>query len=76
MTFLLAYIQMEAPASSADAQRAASLVAKYPQLHVLRPTHQLRGLHTIVRNKDTSREDFIFYSDRLIRLLIEEGVFV
>ena len=32
------------------------------------------GLHTIIRDKDTKREDFIFYSDRLIRLLIEEGL--
>jgi uracil phosphoribosyltransferase len=32
------------------------------------------GLHTIIRDKNTKREDFIFYSDRLIRLLIEEGL--
>jgi len=37
-------------------------------------THQVRGLHTIVRNKHTSRADFIFYADRLIRLVIEEGL--
>jgi uracil phosphoribosyltransferase len=35
---------------------------------------QIKGLHTIIRDKNTSREDFIFYSDRLIRLLIEEGL--
>ena len=34
----------------------------------------MRGLHTIIRNKDTNRADFVFYSDRLIRLLIEEGI--
>ncbi|EFA85146.1 uracil phosphoribosyltransferase [Heterostelium album PN500] len=36
--------------------------------------HQVAGLFTLIRNKDTKREDFIFYSDRLIRLLIEEGL--
>eukprot|EP01126_Amoeba_proteus_P020063 TRINITY_DN2050_c0_g2_i10.p1 TRINITY_DN2050_c0_g2~~TRINITY_DN2050_c0_g2_i10.p1 ORF type:complete len:221 (+),score=25.62 TRINITY_DN2050_c0_g2_i10:777-1439(+) len=41
---------------------------------LLRQTTQLLGLHTIIRNKATSREDFIFYSDRLNRLLIEEGL--
>lgn len=28
-------------------------------------------MHTIIRNKDTSRDDFIFYANRLMRLLIE-----
>jgi uracil phosphoribosyltransferase len=50
------------------------LLAKYPGVHVLPPTNQIKGLHTIIRDKNTSREDFIFYSDRLIRLLIEEGL--
>jgi len=40
----------------------------------MQATTQIRGLHTIIRDASTSREDFIFYSDRLIRLLIEEGL--
>jgi uracil phosphoribosyltransferase len=28
----------------------------------------------IIRDKETSRSDFIFYSDRIIRLLVEEGL--
>lgn len=32
---------------------------------------QVRGLHTFIRNKDTPRDEFIFYSKRLIRLVIE-----
>lgn len=28
----------------------------------------------IIRNKDTDRGDFIFYSNRIIRLLVEEGL--
>jgi len=46
----------------------------HPKLHVMKMTHQIRGLHTIIRNKQTTREDFIFYSDRLLRLVIEEGL--
>lgn len=40
-------------------------------LKVLPITPQIKGLHTYIRNKDTSRDEFIFYSKRLIRLVIE-----
>ena len=40
----------------------------------LTPTAQLEALYTIIRDKDTSRADFLFYSDRIIRLLVEEGL--
>ncbi|KAL6050891.1 Uracil phosphoribosyltransferase, synthesizes UMP from uracil [Balamuthia mandrillaris] len=53
---------------------SSSCIPKTANVHVLKETYQIKGLHTIIRNKDTSREDFIFYSDRLIRLLIEEGL--
>ncbi|KAK7135908.1 hypothetical protein R3I94_014545 [Phoxinus phoxinus] len=43
-------------------------------LSVLESTPQVRGLHTIIRNKDTSRDEFIFYSKRLMRLLIEHAL--
>jgi len=46
----------------------------HPRLHVLKMTNQIKGLHSIIRNRDTSRADFIFYSDRLLRLVIEEGL--
>jgi len=46
----------------------------HPLLGVIPQTPQLIALHTIIRDKDASREDFIFYSDRLIRLLVEEGL--
>jgi len=45
-----------------------------PNVIVLPQTKQIIGLHTIIRNKTASREDFIFYSDRLIRLLIEHAL--
>eukprot|EP00842_Homolaphlyctis_polyrhiza_P006774 jgi/Hompol1/7098/HPOL_000744-RA len=41
---------------------------------VLQQTAELRALLTVVRNKDTPRSDFIFYSDRVIRCLIEEAL--
>ncbi|XP_067880188.1 uridine-cytidine kinase-like 1 isoform X4 [Heterodontus francisci] len=44
------------------------------KLSVLESTPQVRGLHTIIRNKDTSRDEFIFYSKRLMRLLIEHAL--
>ncbi|KAM0746550.1 PRTase-like protein [Meredithblackwellia eburnea MCA 4105] len=37
-------------------------------------TNQLSGLLTIIRDHNTNRSDFIFYSDRIIRLLVEEGL--
>ena len=41
---------------------------------MLRSNHQVKCLQTLIRDRTTLREDFIFYSDRLIRLLIEEGL--
>ncbi|KAF9791515.1 hypothetical protein SFRURICE_003211 [Spodoptera frugiperda] len=35
------------------------------------PTASVQGLHTFIRNKDTPRDEFIFYSKRLMRLVIE-----
>jgi len=37
-------------------------------------TAQLNALLTIIRDASTNRGDFIFYSDRVIRLLVEEGL--
>jgi uracil phosphoribosyltransferase len=41
---------------------------------VLQSTNQIRELQTIMRNKATSRSDFKFVADRLIRNVIEEGL--
>lgn len=37
-------------------------------------TNQLKGLYSIIRDRNTIRSDFIFYADRIIRLLVEEGL--
>uniref|UniRef100_A0A3B3ZK66 Uridine-cytidine kinase n=1 Tax=Periophthalmus magnuspinnatus TaxID=409849 RepID=A0A3B3ZK66_9GOBI len=43
-------------------------------LSVLNSTPQVLGMHTIIRNRETSRDEFIFYSKRLMRLLIEHAL--
>ncbi|XP_057557807.1 uridine-cytidine kinase-like 1 isoform X2 [Hippopotamus amphibius kiboko] len=43
-------------------------------LSVLKSTAQVRGMHTIIRDRETSRDEFIFYSKRLMRLLIEHAL--
>jgi len=45
-----------------------------PNLIRLRVTKQIKELQTVIRDKNTSRSDFIFYADRLIRLVVEEGL--
>jgi len=46
----------------------------HENVHVLPQTPQLIALLTMIRDKDTQRADFIFYSNRIIRLLVEEGL--
>lgn len=43
-------------------------------MQILPPTTQIRGMHTFIRDKDISRDEFIFYSKRLMRLLIEYAI--
>lgn len=40
-------------------------------LHILEKTSQVHGIHSFIRDKNTSRDEFIFYSKRLMRLLFE-----
>lgn len=41
---------------------------------VLPQTNQLKSLYSIIRDVNTARGDFVFYADRIIRLLVEEGL--
>lgn len=43
-------------------------------LHLLPCTPQLKAMLSIIRCKETTRENFVFYADRIIRVLIEEGL--
>lgn len=44
------------------------------QLKIIQINDQVRELQTILRDKETERGDFVFYADRLIRLVVEEGL--
>ncbi|KAM4064773.1 uracil phosphoribosyltransferase domain-containing protein [Hirsutella rhossiliensis] len=61
---------------SHDRAPSATVSATVPfdNVRVLPQTPQLIALLSIIRNKDTERADFIFYSNRIIRLLVEEGL--
>ncbi|GLB40392.1 putative uridine kinase family protein [Lyophyllum shimeji] len=43
-------------------------------LKVLPQTPQLVGIYTILRSKETSRQDFVFFADRLSTLLVEHAL--
>lgn len=44
------------------------------KIHLLPQTPQLHYLFTIIRNKETQRSDFVFYSERIMRLVVEAGL--
>ncbi|MBA0779495.1 hypothetical protein Gotri_003745 [Gossypium trilobum] len=46
----------------------------YPNAYVIQSTFQIRGMHTLIRDREISKHDFVFYSDRLIRLVVEHGL--
>ncbi|CBI15643.3 hypothetical protein VitviT2T_025692 [Vitis vinifera] len=46
----------------------------YPNVNVIHSTFQIRGMHTLIRDREISKHDFVFYSDRLIRLVVEHGL--
>ncbi|KAI5848240.1 uridine kinase family-domain-containing protein [Tricharina praecox] len=45
-----------------------------PNIKVLKESNQLTGMHTILHNRDTPREEFVFYFDRISTLLIERAM--
>lgn len=53
---------------------SSSLEANYPQLTLIRQTNQIRVCHSRIRDANSSREDYVFFADRLIRLIVEEGL--
>eukprot|EP00850_Spirogloea_muscicola_P021314 SM000244S08549 [mRNA] locus=s244:2006:7033:- [translate_table: standard] len=40
----------------------------YPNVYVIHSTFQIRGMHTLIRDRETKKHDFVFYADRLNRL--------
>lgn len=47
---------------------------EFNRLTILHPNDQIKELQTILRDRNTTRSDFKFYADRLIRLVIEESL--
>ncbi|XP_075225593.1 uracil phosphoribosyltransferase krishah [Lycorma delicatula] len=57
------------------ADQKYELVEEYgSNLKILPTNDQVKELQTILRDRNTSRSDFKFYADRLIRLVIEESL--
>ncbi|KAG8384887.1 hypothetical protein BUALT_Bualt04G0165000 [Buddleja alternifolia] len=46
----------------------------YSNVFVIYSTFQIKGMHTLVRDTKTTKHDFVFYADRLIRLVVEHGL--
>ncbi|KAJ7970741.1 Uridine kinase [Quillaja saponaria] len=46
----------------------------YPNIFIIFSTFQIKGMHTLIRDVKTTKHDFVFYSDRLIRLVVEHGL--
>ncbi|KAF8390519.1 hypothetical protein HHK36_025046 [Tetracentron sinense] len=46
----------------------------YPNVYIIHSTFQIRGMHTLIRDVKTTKHDFVFYADRLIRLVVEHGL--
>jgi uridine kinase len=58
----------------AELKRLGKAVEEEPlseRVALLAQTPQLKGMNTIIQDRDTPAEDFIFYFDRLATLLIE-----
>lgn len=58
----------------AELKRLGKAVEEEPlsrRVVLLAQTPQLTGMNTIIQDRDTPAEDFIFYFDRLATLLIE-----
>lgn len=64
-------IPTELAMSVPAAEQVAYLGGKFK---ILPSTDQIKELQTIIRDKATSRSDFKFVADRLIRMVIEEGL--
>jgi len=46
----------------------------HPNVHLIKQTRQVVIMQTKIRDSNSSREDFVFYADRLMRLIVEEGL--
>ncbi|KAH8390557.1 hypothetical protein KR215_005165 [Drosophila sulfurigaster] len=67
--------QEHIPRTAVEASTPEQILAEYGEnLKILTLNSQVSELLTIIRDKNTTRSDFKFYADRLIRLVIEESL--
>lgn len=52
----------------------SNFISQYPNVKILEPNPQVHRLQTIIRDVKSSRSDFCFAADRLVRLVIEAGL--
>lgn len=77
INLIVQYIQKRLCERGFDRNRSSLLQQSHSgqplpeNLRQLPETPQIRGLHTFIRDRTTERDEFIFYSQRLMRLLIE-----
>ncbi|KAK0635475.1 uracil phosphoribosyltransferase-like protein [Bombardia bombarda] len=73
----LAPTQCVGPLYRSESQKPTATVStevEFETVTILPQTPQLIALLTMIRDVNTDRGDFIFYSNRIIRLLVEEGL--
>ncbi|KAG8345195.1 putative Uracil phosphoribosyltransferase [Trypanosoma vivax] len=47
---------------------------EFTGFHLIAQTRQLHFLFTVIRNRETARADFVFHSERIIRLVVEAAL--
>ncbi|KAK3328451.1 uracil phosphoribosyltransferase [Cercophora scortea] len=70
-------VQGVGPDYRSESQKPTATVSTdvdFETVTVLPQTPQLIALLSMIRDRNTERGDFIFYSNRIIRLLVEEGL--
>ncbi|KAG5493869.1 hypothetical protein JKF63_01701 [Porcisia hertigi] len=56
-------------------ENTMQILSMFPgRLHLLPQTPQLHFLFTVIRNAETQRTDFVFYSERIMRLVLESAL--
>jgi uridine kinase len=60
-----------------ELQRLGQIAAEAPlspNAIILEQTRQIRGIHTLLMNPTTSKEDYIFYFDRIVTILFARAI--
>lgn len=45
-----------------------------PNALIMKQTNQVKGIHTLLMNPETSSEDYIFYFDRMAAMLVDKAI--